>query len=307
MGAGPSKTEEKAKEQVYVENIKNFLGSADAETTLRMEDLETDANPKVGGTKPILPTLTELYGGGVGSSSRNRYAQYDVFEELAKLDEEEQQEKAQSGGDGEQVKPTDMKDISSDEAMKQVKETIINHLNSLKAKQAQTAGSCGCDSNLNKKTGGSKSHMLVVGPQRKLYRDDSDTSTTTSDSSASSTSSHTSSSEVGKKKSKSKAKGKGKNKAVDESSSMNFIIDTTESGAEVVEVVEEVKPRRGRTSTRRRRIETSNDDSSSSSDSNGDNDDEPDTEEGLSIFPFNSSDVKSSVSSQNFKTLRRRV
>ena len=307
MGAGPSKTEEKAKEQVYVENIKNFLGSADAETTLRMEDLETDANPKVGGTKPILPTLTELYGGGISSSGRNRYAQYDVFEELAKLDEEEQQEKAQSGGAGEQINPTEMKDISSDEAMKQVKETIINHLNSLKAKQAQTAGSCGCDSNLNKKTGGSKSHMLVVGPQRKLYRDDSDTSTTTSDSSDSSTSSHTSSSEVGKKKSKSKAKGKGKNKAVDESSSMNFIIDTTESGAEVEVVEEEVKPRRGRTSTRRRRIETSNDDSSSSSDSNGDNDDEPDTEEGLSIFPFNSSDVKSSVSSQNFKTLRRRV
>lgn len=302
MGAGPSKTEEKAKEQVHIKNIRNFIGSADAETTLRMEDLESDLNPKIGGTKPILPRLSELYGGGVNSSGRNRYAQYDVFEELAKLDEEEQQE-AQSGGAGEEIKPTDMKDISSDEAMKQVKETIINHLNSLKAKQAQTAGSCGCDSNLNKKTGGSKSHMLVVGPQRKLYRDDSDTSTTTSDSSASSTSSYTSSSEVGKKKSKSKAKGKGKNKAVDESSSMNFIINTTESGVE-----EEVKPRKGRISTRRRRIETSNDDSSSSSsDSNGDNDDEPDTEEGLSIFPFNSSDVKSSVSSQNFKTLRRRV
>jgi hypothetical protein len=302
MGAGPSKTEEqisKAKEEVYVENIKNFLGTG-VDTTLRMEDLETDA-PKVGGSKPVLPKLSDLYGGSVRSSNRNRYAQYDVFDELAQLEAEEQQE--QTGGAGEEIKPTDMKDISSDEAMKQVKETIINHLNSLKAKQAQTAGSCGCDSNLNKKTGGS-SHLLVAGPQRKLYRDDSDTSTTTSSSSESTESSHTSSSEVGKRKSKAKAKGKGKNKAVEESSSINFVIDTTESGAEVEVIEEEVKPRRGRTS-RRRRIETSNeDDSSSSSESADENDDE---EEGLSIFPFNSSDVKSSVSSQNFKTLRRRI
>ncbi len=302
MGAGPSKTEEqisKAKEEVYVENIKNFLGTG-VDTTLRMEDLETD-NDRVGGSKPVLPKLSDLYGGSVRSSNRNRYAQYDVFDELAQLEAEEQQEQAQTGGAGEEIKPTDMKDISSDEAMKQVKETIINHLNSLKAKQAQTAGSCGCDSNLNKKTGGA-SHMLVAGPQRKLYRDDSDTSTTTSSSSESSESSHTSSSEVGKRKSKAKAKGKGKNKAVDESSSINFVIDTTESGAEVEVIEEEVKPRRGRTS-RRRRIETSNEDDSSSSESAEENDEE----EGLSIFPFNSSDVKSSVSSQNFKTLRRRV
>ena len=31
------------------------------------------------------------------------------------------------------------------------------------------------------------------------------------------------------------------------------------------------------------------------------------SEEGLSIFPFNSSDIKSSISAKNYKMLRRRV
>ncbi len=305
MGVGPSKNpeqerlEREEREKIYLKNAKQLVGGNDyVATSLNINDLETDIPSK---NKPVLPNLSNKnYLGGSNlsrESSRNRYDQYNIFDALNKY------EKNMKGGsypDTEKsvtvakiVEPNKVEvDIrenqTSDEALEKVRNTILSHLEQLN--KNKVGGGCGCE-NYNSK-GGSTS-MLVTGPQKKLYRDDSETSSTTSTSSASTTSSHTSSSEFGKKKSKSKGKKKNSTKFSIEESSSNFIIDSSESGAEP-----ELKPRGKKT---RNAVDTSNGDSSSSSSS------ESDSEEGLSIFPFNSSDVNSSVSSKNFKTLRRRV
>jgi len=79
-----------------------------------------------------------------------------------------------------------------------------------------------------------------------------------------------------KKKSKSKSKSKSKySKRHESSESSKFVIETSESGNSF----ENFKQT-----------------------SNGE-----DSEEGLSIFPFNSSDVKSSLSIKNYRMLRRKI
>ncbi len=306
MGVGPSKNpeqerlEREEREKIYLKNAKQLVGGNDyVATSLNINDLNTDIPSK---NKPVLPNLSNKhYLGGSNlsrESSRNRYDQFNIFDALNKY------ETNMKGGSHpetlEQVTVTkivepnrvevDVRDNqTSDDALEKVRNTILSHLEQLN--KNKVGGGCGCENYANSK--GGSTNMLATGPQKKLYRDDSDTSSTTSTSSASTTSSHTSSSEFGRKKSKSKGKKKTSTKFNIEESSSNFIVDSSESGAEP-----ELKPRGRKT---RNAVDTSNGDDSSSSSS------ESDSEEGLSIFPFNSSDVNSSVSSKNFKTLRRRV
>ena len=98
------------------------------------------------------------------------------------------------------------------------------------------------------------------------------------DDSSSSTSSSSSSSIVEHGKNKKSKSKKSKSNKFKESTS-NFFIETSESGKD-------------KESSSSNKIETSNDE---------------DEEEGLSIFPFNSSDVKSSISVKNYRMLRRKI
>jgi hypothetical protein len=310
MGLGPSKpenNEQKFESQVY--NAKHLISDDEGvATTLGGDDLYTDMPTK---SKPTLPTFgtnkykgdsTNAFLGGSApyerESNKNRYQQFDIFDMLNKYE----QENDMRGGSVPAPQPVASApktgvDNTSDEALERVRQTIISKLKDLEVNKVG-GGSCGCENNVisNKSTGGA--HMLATGPQKKLYRDDSSTSTTTSTSSESTSSSHTSSSEFGKKKKGSK-KSKKTTKFDIESSSDNFIIDTTESGKESRDEPD-ARSRRTRRGRRERRDtnNTSNGEESESAE---------ETEEGLSIFPFNSSDVKSSASSQNFKTLRRKV
>lgn len=321
--------ERQNREKIYVRNAKQLVGGDDDyfATTLNIDDLNTEQPTK---NKPVLPNINRnINGGSVGfESRRNRYDQFNVFDIINNY------EKEMKGGDpnaeqvlveqapaeqisAEQIPVVQVKeevvDVSvnqtSDEALDKVRNAILERLNDLGKNLNPEAkvggGSCGCENRAvnDSKTGGS-TNLLATGPQTKLYQDASDSSSTTSTSSASTTSSHTSSSEVGRKKKTSKSKSTKRSTKFDiEESSESFILDTSETGTEP-----ELKPR-GR---RNKRVvhDTSNGDSSSSSsssNSNSESNSSDDSEEGLSIFPFNSSDVKSSVSSQNFKTLRRRV
>ena len=108
------------------------------------------------------------------------------------------------------------------------------------------------------------------GGRRSFIIGSSSTSDSSSDSSTDSSYSTSDSSEYGiKKAKKSKKSKKSKKNKFLESASSKYIVDSSES----VEV-------------------TSNNEAS---------------EEGLSIFPFNSSDVKSSASVKNYKMLRRKI
>lgn len=319
--------ERQNREKIYVRNAKQLVGGDDDyfATTLNFDDLNTEKPTK---NKPVLPNFKQnnINGGSIGfESPRNRYDQFNVFDIVNNY------EKQMKGGDptAEQAPVVqapvvkvreEVVDVAtnqtSDEALDRVRNAILERLNDLGKNlnpemNKVGGGSCGCENRVvnDSKTGGS-TNLLATGPQTKLYQDDSSTSTTTSTSSASTSSSHTSSSEVGRKKNVSKSKSakrttKRSTKFDIEESSDSFILDTSETGTETEP---ELKPR----GTRNKRVvhDTSNGDSSSSSSSSNSNSESKssdDSEEGLSIFPFNSSDVKSSVSSQNFKTLRRRV
>lgn len=328
MGVGPSKNSEQERkereerEKIYVKNAQQLADSKNELfiTSLNIDDL----TEKERGEKPILPNLSKGGSNFTHESIRNRYDQFNIFDELQKY------EKNMKGGNDPKLVETvsvaevtpnkvvkaeaeaevDIRDNqTSDEALEKVRNTILSHLEQLNKNKVGGGGGCGCDGYENAK--GGNTSMLVSGPQKKLYRDDSATSSTTSTSSESTSSSQSSSTELGKK-----SKGKGKKKVstkfnIEETSS-TFIIDSSETGND-----RELKSRR------RKAVDTSNDDNSSSSssselkprgrknkkatDNSKSSSSESDSEGGLSIFPFNSSDVNSSVSSKNLKTLRRRV
>ncbi len=316
--------ERQNREKIYVRNAKQLVGGDEDyyATTLNIDDLNTEQPNKV---KPVLPKINNINGGSIGfESRRNRYDQFNVFDIINKY------EKEMKGGDPnatqESVVQEPVKEVqeevidvtanqTSDEALDKVRNAILERLNDLGKNLGPEmnkvgGGSCGCENRgvSQFKTGGS-TNLLATGPQTKLYQDASDSSSTTSTSSASTSSSNTSSSEVGRmrktKKSKSTKTTKRSTKFDIEDSSDSFILNTSETGTESEP---ELKPRGRR--TKRVVYDTSNGDSSSSSqtsNSNSSSNSSDDSEEGLSIFPFNSSDVASSVSSQNFKTLRRRV
>lgn len=215
-------------------------------------------------------TTDELVGG------KKRYEKYDVFKMMKKLEDG-----LKGGADVDEVS------ISSDnEALEHIKKVITKQLKELKQTKQMGAGSCGCEqSRVNSKKGG-------------YYESDSSTSTDSSVDTSDSSYTTSESSEYGKRKSKKdKSKKSKKNKFV-ETSSSNFIVDSSQTGGdEDEEVSSRPRNRRGKqydddNDEEEVEIETTNDEVS---------------DEGLSIFPFNSSDVKSSASVKNYKMLRRKI
>ena len=223
------------------------------------------------------------------NGGRKRYTKYDLFKILRDLDVDT--EGPQQGGGEDNNKETENSSNDDNESMAHIKNIILKELETLKnSKSSQLGGSgCGCNDSGDKK----KSHKLSSKLNLKniivddmvheqlggtVVIDATSSSTTSKDSDSSS------STELGKSnKSFKKIKSVKKNESTDSDSDSKFFIQTSESGD-------------GREQT-----------SNSESDKSNRKNTKSDSEEGLSMFPFNSSDVNSSRSIKNYRMLRRKI
>lgn len=282
-------------------------------------------------------TSDDIYRGLENKTGRKRYTKYDLFKILKDLDvETETQQRGGRGvgvrggvrGGGEENVDSEAKSSTNDEqSMEHIKNIILKELETLKTNKSQQLGGtgtglgCACDNGT--KTGGKKNKNArklssklnlnnVVIEDDSLYGEnkqsggtiiiDASSSSTTSDDSESSSSELGKSNKTKSKKTKSSKKSKINKRQVSDDSDSHFHIDTSESGLSNGSGKSEESDE----------SEKSDESDGSEQTSNGENDgktkkDETDSEEGLSIFPFNSSDVKSSVSIKNYRMLRRKI
>lgn len=222
---------------------------------------------------------------------KKRYLRHNIFKILAELDNQQKGGNVE-GGEEEKYLSTS----SDDEAIKNIKEIIMREVNKLNSSATQSGGGCGCDSNNkdedeseNEQEGGAKKRKgkkakkskKQKGGDRRRKTKKTDIDSSSSDSSSSEDSSSDDDSEESYN---AKRKTTKKVNLKNSESSLN-----SESDEE-------------------------NDNSSENSDNsdNYDNSDNSESEEsqkgGLSIFPFNSSEVKSSVSEKkNMRMIRRKI
>jgi len=247
---------------------------------------------------------------------RKRYTKYDLFKILKDIDSD-----FQKGGE-------DKSDIESslndDKSMEHIKDIILKELENLKKKKSQQVGgsSCGCDGTKNNKSKNNKSNVNKSNVNKKLFSMsnveveevqqnggaviiDNDSSSTSSSSDSSSSSSDV---EAGKKKSKkSKPKVVKKNDDVDKSESddtSRFFIETSESGKNNITSNGEDSEHDKKKSKSKSKSKSKPKLNKQKNESKQINEEDS---EGLSIFPFNSSDVKSSLSVKNYRMLRRKI
>jgi len=286
-------------QKLIVDNNKDNQKTTDIVETLN--DLTEIHTQKGGSLKKQIPLLSNnetnsyetsenIIGGFENTTGRKRYTKYDLFKILRNLDLET--EINQEGGN----ENTDSS-LNDDQSMEHIKNIILKELETLKNNKSQQLGGSGCGcagSNDSNGVNGSNSKKLnsKLNLNNIIVDDDNDKQVGgtiiidgSSSSSDTSTSTNSSSSEFGKSKksaksksSKSKSKSKYNKRQESSSESSKFVIETSESGKESVSSVENKQT------------------------SNGE-----DSEEGLSIFPFNSSDVKSSLSIKNYRMLRRKI
>jgi hypothetical protein len=275
--------------------------------------------PMLGGFKVnsnLSETSDNIFNGLENKTERKRYTKYDLFKILRDLDVDT--EAPQQGGNPDGNPDSDNDDKSSlndDKSMEHIKNIILKELETLKTNKSQQLGGsgCGCDGSGDKKNSRKLSSKLNLN---NVIIDDSETKqlggTVIIDASSSSTTSdesESSSSELGKakksksskslkssKKSKSKYSSKSKKIQKQESSDSDshFQIDTSESefGDGKEQTSNGESDEKSESEKRKPREEPK---------------EETDSEEGLSIFPFNSSDVKSSQSIKNYRMLRRKI
>jgi hypothetical protein len=245
--------------------------------------------PDLNELNEVLQQIAQMNGGGNNELMpiRERYNRYDVFKTIHQIEDN-----LQGGADG--------KNGSKNKAMDHIKDIIFEQLRSLEKTKQNGSGGCGC--------GASKPGQEAVSTGGYIDSSSSSSSSSySSDDSAtpdSSSSTNSSSGDYGKfnkkasKKSKKSKKSSKKNKYNSEDS--NFIVETSQVGGSEDST----------SSSTSKSSSTTSDDSSSSekgiknSTSNGNFNE---SEEGLSVFPFNSSDVNSISSRKNFRMLRRKI
>lgn len=287
FGSTPEKQDTKQVVQrffdVDIENEKEFLES------LNISDLHIEQKkpslPIVGGqNEPNLDNKVnydidfDLVGGNNNDvrfmARRRRYLRHNIFKILADLD-------GQKGGNGDGGEDEKYLSTSSDdEAIKNIKEIILKEVSKLNSASAQSGGGCGCDGNKseNEQDGGarrrkSKSKKQKGGDRRQKKQDvEKDDSSSSSDSTSSSSDddedSYNPKQKTTKRKNNKKLESSLKTEPSEES-------DENEESDESSEKSEE-----------------------SSESQRG----------GLSIFPFNSSEVKSSISEKkNMRMIRRKI
>ena len=257
--------------------------------------------PLLGGFGVNLSETSDMVFSGLeNKTGRKRYTKYDLFKILRNLDLDT--EDNQKGGGDDDV--SDVKSSSNDEkSMEHIKNIILKELETLKTNKSQQLGGsgCGCNGIEDKKNSRKLSSKLnlnniIIDDDNKnkqlggtVIIDASSSSTTSDDSESSSSEFGKVKAKKSKKSKKSKSSKKYQREETENSESdSHFFIDTSESGFGDD------------------KEQTSNGESDEKSVSDK-RKDETDSEEGLSIFPFNSSDVKSSVSIKNYRMLRRKI
>lgn len=311
MGSSYSTQDEKTDTTTKVENVKRLFDideNDDFLETLNISDLKINDNklplPIIGGTNDVKDDLDNfndlndidfnLVGGGQSNDirfmpKRRRYLKHNIFKILSQLDANANtniNNKLQKGGNGNEDEKY-LSTSSDDEAIKNIKEIILREVNKLNTNSsAQSGGGCGCDSKKEEQDdqedqedqdGGakkrrakktSKKSKKQKGGDRRRGRKQAPKNVTSSDSSSSSSSSSSSDDSEGSYKSNIK-------------SSLN----QSESSLKT-------------------ESEEETDDSSEESESES----EESQKGGLSIFPFNSSEVKSTVSEKkNMRMIRRKI
>ena len=294
MGQTFSIEEKQTKEEEKLNNIKKLFNNNDDTSdildTLNLTDFNEEKKkplPMIGGFN----NSSGLYTNSDDDNNlqRKRYTKYDLFKMLKEIDSE-----FQMGGNDEQ--DDNESSLNDEKSLEHIKSVILKELENLKNSKSQQLGGsgCGCDSGNKKKLASTKKLSNVNIDNQKqvggtIMVDDSSSSTSSTDDSSSTDSDN----EAGKKSKKSKKSSKKNkksksikkyNQSDSDDNSSRFFIETSESGKEKEKV-------------------TSNGEDSDKKNDNEDNEDS----EGLSIFPFNSSDVKSSLSIKNYRMLRRKI
>jgi hypothetical protein len=207
--------------------------------------------------------------------SKNRYNKYDVFTTIQKAERE-----FLVGGFNSDNETHEKTEEDNDKTMKHIKNIILDELNNLNHNilNQHGAGGCNCDKDDEK----DKEETKEVKQEGGFY------SSSSSDSSNFSTSSSSDSTEVVKKNSKHQNKSKHypviSRSKTSKKSKKSKKHDSSDSESNLFEG---------------NLVINNSDDNNTSNNSQ--------TEEGLSIFPFNSSDVKSSVSDRHHKILKRKI
>lgn len=299
---------------VDIDNEKEFLES------LNISDLHIREN------KPTLPIIGgqnvqdesnqdndidfNLLGGGDDKdvrfmARRRRYLRHNIFKTLAELDR-------QKGGNGIGEEEKYLSTSSDDEAIKNIKEIILKEVNKLNTSTAQSGGGCGCDGNKDdsesKQEGGAK-RRKSKSKSKKQKGGESDDENSESEL------------EGGAKRRKSKSKkqkgGERRQKKQTEEGSSSSDSSSSESSSD--DDSEESYNAKRKTTKKVQQSESSlrtkSEESSETENSSNNSEESEESEEssesqrgGLSIFPFNSSEVKSSVSEKkNMRMIRRKI
>jgi hypothetical protein len=219
---------------------------------------------------------------------KERYKKYDLSKLIENLEN-----KIQDGGNAE-----DSYTFSDNENMEQLKKVILKELDELK-KNKVGGSNCDCD---NQKGG-------------ELYEvDDSTSSSSSSTTLDSDSTSSSSSSDFFAKKSKSKKHHYEKKEFHHENKSDNKKADNRQNKKADNRQNKKADKRQNKKPERREKKQESESSKFHFEPSDTtevsekvENIETSNSEEGLSIFPFNSSDIKSSISAKNYKMLRRRV
>jgi len=302
----PKENEENTSDVLETLNITEFKKEKSIEQTGGKKQI-----PLLGGFK-VNNNLDDISENGFGiggfenKTGRKRYTKYDLFKILKNLDidTEIEQDGGYDGGDNDKDINTESS-LNDEQSMEHIKNIILKELETLKNNKSQQLGGagCGCDGFKDKKSSHKMSskinyNNLIVDSEDSKQVGGTVIIDASSSSSSSDSSSDTSSTEMGKYKSKSKSKSKSNSKSKlhkyakshESSESSQFVIETSESGKEKNESDKE---------------KNESDKEKSDEDKHTSNGEE--SEEGLSIFPFNSSDVKSSLSIKNYRMLRRKI
>lgn len=330
MGSSYSTPDEKTITTDKVENVKRLFNVDDNDDfleTLNMSDFKINDNklplPIIGGNdfsfqndeQDLANIDFNLVGGSQNNdirfmAKRRRYLKHNVFKILSQLDGANKSQKGGNQDEDEKYLSTS----SDDEAIKHIKNIILKEVNKLNLdSNNQLGGDCGCDGNKganvetdNDQHGGAKkkskkakkskkvakknkvSKKSQKGGDRKRKQDKQVDSTDSSSSSSSSSSDDSEESYNSKNKS-----------TLNQSESS---LDTKKRNATETETETE--------------DESESEHSEESDESSEDNSNEQSSEKssegsqkgGLSIFPFNSSEIKASASEKkNMRMIRRKI
>ena len=217
------------------------------------------------------------------TSNKNRYAKYNIFKIISKLENN-----TQLGGNDEENQNTTL--ATDDNAIQHIKELISKELNNSN-NSSQVGAGCGCDTELKggakaKKTKATKAKGKKTNKKKVLKTKNEWGNMNNSSSSSSSSSSNDDTS--------SSSSSSSSLSSVNKKSSVNSTFKKTESLEKSDNNVNKVSD------------STESDNTESNDESASSNEDES-VENGLSIFPFNSSEVNSSASEKHLTMLRRKI